>query len=183
MRKAFYSLVISIALVIVAAAQLPEVKPAGVNGPWVVSLADKGSFSKSTDYTVNDLVTHDGRHYVSMAAGNKGNIPLPSSTYWLILPESTSTPTTAGWGTANGADVSFGDRHFRTSDSYTCGALADMTAPPPQPTPPPPQEPPVGGGRPIRPPRKTHFTNKSGSEFVIDEATVAFPLGYVCAGN
>ena len=133
-------------------------------------------------YTVNDLVLHNGDRYVSMAAENRGNEPVPTSSLWLRLPEYKGEVTLASWGTApavNGdARVSMKSKHFKSATSYGCGLTSDLLTTPAPASPPARDE--KGNVQPPAP--KAEFSYTAGEQFSISKVPVS-PAGYVCAGS
>jgi Collagen triple helix repeat (20 copies) len=57
--------------------------PVGPQGPAVANYT--GEYVSSTNYGLHDAVSYDGSTYVSLVAGNAGNTPGASPTYWAML--------------------------------------------------------------------------------------------------
>ena len=57
--------------------------PVGPQGPAVANYT--GEYVSSTNYGLHDAVSYGGSTYVSLVAGNVGNAPGASPTYWAVL--------------------------------------------------------------------------------------------------
>lgn len=68
----------------VAGPQGPQ-GPPGSSGGAVTGLNYRGTYSSTAIYAVNDFVSFDGSSYISVVAGNQGNVPGASSLAWALL--------------------------------------------------------------------------------------------------
>lgn len=59
--------------------------PPGPSGGAVTGLNYRGTYSSTATYAVNDFVSYDGSSYISVTAGNQGNVPGASSLAWALL--------------------------------------------------------------------------------------------------
>ncbi|HSY68217.1 MAG TPA: DNRLRE domain-containing protein, partial [Edaphobacter sp.] len=66
----------------VVGAQGPQ-GPAGAQGPAVANYT--GNYSSGTNYGLHDAVSYSGSTWVSLAAGNVGNTPDQSPSWWTLL--------------------------------------------------------------------------------------------------
>lgn len=57
--------------------------PIGPQGPAAVVYT--GNYSSATNYNLNDAVSYSGSTFVSLVAGNHGNTPGQSPSYWTVL--------------------------------------------------------------------------------------------------
>ena len=88
--------------------------PAGAQGPAVANYT--GNYSSGTNYGLHDAVSYSGSTWVSLAAGNVGNTPDQSPSWWTLLaaqgpagPQGPQGPVgVAGTPGANGAQGPIG---------------------------------------------------------------------------
>jgi len=52
----------------------------------ITTITAKGAYAGGTTYNLNDMVTYSGSSYVSVQAGNMGNTPSSSATWWMLFP-------------------------------------------------------------------------------------------------
>ncbi|HEY8998148.1 MAG TPA: DNRLRE domain-containing protein [Edaphobacter sp.] len=63
-----------------------EAGPQGATGPQGPAVANyTGNYTSTTNYARNDAVSYDGSTYISLVAGNVGQTPSSSPTYWAVL--------------------------------------------------------------------------------------------------
>ena len=77
---------------------------AGANG--AAGLTYQGSYSSATNYALNDGVTYGGSSYISLAAGNQGNQPGASPSFWALLALAGAAGPTGAAGPAGVAGAS-----------------------------------------------------------------------------
>ncbi|GGA59855.1 hypothetical protein GCM10011507_09220 [Edaphobacter acidisoli] len=59
--------------------------PPGPSGGAVTGLNYRGTYNSTATYAVNDFVNYDGSSYISVIAGNQGNVPSSTSLSWALL--------------------------------------------------------------------------------------------------